>query len=331
MARRRLYVFGAIILLGVLVGVFCLPDGGEKEPTGSPEGSKVANTKVEPPGGIPPADLANTPAKQAERLVHEARAVTDRPRKAEMLLEAYRLDSDGLWGGEAAALLGDLFKDAGSVDKARQWYMVARGATVSGDTLTRLNNELRDTHADSGTPALAKIKMLTYRVQPGDSLWKIARRHATTINALRKANRLTSDLIRVDKILKVPQGPFHVHISRKRHTLRLLQGDKAVKLYRVGLGKDSSTPVGTFPVGSKLENPVWYSDRGRIPPGDPRNVLGSRWIGFEGRVGIHGTRKSDENTVGQDSSEGCVRMRDDDVKELYDFLVVGKSKVTIVE
>lgn len=45
-----------------------------------------------------------------------------------------------------------------------------------------------------------------YIVQPGDNLTVIARRHNTTISALRQVNNLTSDTIRVGQRLTLPQG-----------------------------------------------------------------------------------------------------------------------------
>lgn len=44
----------------------------------------------------------------------------------------------------------------------------------------------------------------TYRVQPGDSLEKIARKHNTTIQAIKDLNNLTSDRIIVGKTLQMP-------------------------------------------------------------------------------------------------------------------------------
>lgn len=45
-----------------------------------------------------------------------------------------------------------------------------------------------------------------YVVQPGDNLTVIARRHNTTVSALRQVNNLTSDTIRVGQRLTLPQG-----------------------------------------------------------------------------------------------------------------------------
>lgn len=44
----------------------------------------------------------------------------------------------------------------------------------------------------------------SYRVQKGDTLYSIARRHGTTVEALRILNSLSSDLIKVGQVLRLP-------------------------------------------------------------------------------------------------------------------------------
>lgn len=44
----------------------------------------------------------------------------------------------------------------------------------------------------------------TYRVQPGDSLWKIANKFNTTISTLRQLNNLWTNYLHVGQVLKVP-------------------------------------------------------------------------------------------------------------------------------
>lgn len=44
----------------------------------------------------------------------------------------------------------------------------------------------------------------TYVVQPGDNLWKIAKKNKVTIDALRKHNRLTTDKLRPGRVLEIP-------------------------------------------------------------------------------------------------------------------------------
>jgi rare lipoprotein A len=47
----------------------------------------------------------------------------------------------------------------------------------------------------------------SYRVQKGDTLYSIARRHGTTVEALRALNGLSSDLIKVGQVLRLPGDP----------------------------------------------------------------------------------------------------------------------------
>lgn len=47
---------------------------------------------------------------------------------------------------------------------------------------------------------------LDYRVQSGDSLWKIARSHRTSVDRIREQNGLSSDRIRPGQVLTVPVG-----------------------------------------------------------------------------------------------------------------------------
>jgi len=330
MARRRLYVFGGIIILGVIIGFFCLPDSGEQDaedPEGLQQDEVVRESEHRP---LPPTVIGEGLPSRAKGLVARAAQEPKPQEKYKLLIEAYQADTRGRWGGEAAAAIGDIHKRLKNTEQARQWYAAAGRAALSAETAAKVKAELAVITAGRNAPA--RIKMLTYKVQLGDSLWKIARRYATTIGAIKKANRLTRDMIRVGKKLKIPKGPFDALITKSNHTLQLLQDGKPVKVYSVGLGKDNSTPVGSFVVTSKLVDPVWYSEEhGRIPHGDPRNVLGNRWVGFNGRIGIHGTRKSDEHSIGKNMSDGCVRMRNADVKELYNFLVEGKSKITVVD
>ncbi len=44
----------------------------------------------------------------------------------------------------------------------------------------------------------------TYTVQSGDTLYEIASRFGTTVSALKNANNLTSDMIRVGQVLNIP-------------------------------------------------------------------------------------------------------------------------------
>lgn len=103
-----------------------------------------------------------------------------------------------------------------------------------------------------------------------------------------------------------------------------------VRAYPIATGMDTGpTPRGTFVVANKLKNP-WYTpdDKPAEAPG-PDNPLGTRWIGInKPSYGIHGTR--DPGSIGTRASEGCVRMFNSHVEELYERVEVGTT-VTIKE
>ncbi|MEM9398964.1 MAG: LysM peptidoglycan-binding domain-containing protein [Verrucomicrobiota bacterium] len=67
--------------------------------------------------------------------------------------------------------------------------------------------EVYDTNAPASTvstPA-ATGKTYEYTIQPGDSLWKLARDHNTTIAYIMQLNNLQDDMIRVEDKLMLPE------------------------------------------------------------------------------------------------------------------------------
>ena len=169
-----------------------------------------------------------------------------------------------------------------------------------------------------------------YTVNPGDSLAAIANRANTTIQLIKKSNNMTSNFIRPGDRLKIPKMEYSLLISKKTNTLQLIVNGKLFKEYLVGTGKYNKTPVGKFKITNKLKEPVWYHPEGGvIPYGDPGNLLGTRWMGinFPG-YGIHGTW--DEDSVGKQSSAGCVRLVNSDVEELF-LIVTENTEVEITE
>ena len=170
-----------------------------------------------------------------------------------------------------------------------------------------------------------------YEVKPGDTLEKIAKRFGTTVELLKKANNLSSDIIRIGDKLKVTKAKFSIVIDKSQNRLFLKKGNEIFKTYIVSTGKNNSTPAGTFKIIAKLKNPVWFrKDIGAVvPPDSPENVLGSRWLGLsiEG-YGIHGTNKPDK--LGEKNTQGCIRMSNKDVEELFSIVPRG-TEVTIVD
>jgi LysM repeat protein len=162
-----------------------------------------------------------------------------------------------------------------------------------------------------------------YEVKPGDQLRVVAQRYKLSWEYLARLNRVDAKKIRMGQKLKVVPGPFSAVISVSRYELILHQNGSYVKSYRVGVGKDGSTPIGTFSVKNKMVDPTYYGPEGVLAHDDPQNPLGERWIDIGDSYGIHGT--IDPKSIGKNESRGCIRMLNPDVEEVYDFLVIGSE------
>ena len=232
---------------------------------------------------------------------------------------SYKLVSEYLKNGkkyEARNELSDLYFAV--TDEARRIEIK--------DKLDELNSELvfsREPSPDA----------LIYVVQPGDSLIKIASAFNTNYEFIMRINNKHRTNIRVGERLKILKGNVTVLVDKSDYTLTLLLNGRFIKQFSVGIGKSDKTPVGVFAVDNKLINPVWYSPDGIYQFGDPKNVLGTRWIGFEDKeglygYGIHGT--TDPDSIGKEMSNGCIRLTNENVEELFNY-VKAKTKVVIQE
>jgi lipoprotein-anchoring transpeptidase ErfK/SrfK len=188
-------------------------------------------------------------------------------------------------------------------------------------------DELNEVLVFSRTPSPDAI---FYEVKPGDSLAKIAKKFNTSYAFIMRINNKSRTLIKIGERLKILKGELSLLVDKSDYTLTILLNGHFIKQYPVGIGKSDKTPVGVFIVDNKLINPTWYSPEGVYPYGHPKNVLGTRWIGFEDRndlygYGIHGT--ADPDSIGKDMSNGCIRMKNENVEELFDFV---KAKTRVV-
>ncbi len=168
-----------------------------------------------------------------------------------------------------------------------------------------------------------------HEVKSGDNLTLIAKKYNTTIDLLKRMNHLSSDRLLPGQTLKVSTYKFAV-VADKSQNILILKGDEEVlKTYVVSTGLNNSTPAGVFKITQKLVNPTWYKAGAVVPYGSPENVLGTRWLGISKQgYGIHGTTEPEK--LGQQVTAGCIRMRNEEVEEIYAFLVPG-SEVTIVD
>lgn len=210
---------------------------------------------------------------------------------------------------EARNILSDIFINKKIPEKQKEIK----------DTLDKLNEELIFSLAPSADATI-------YNVQPGDILAKIAKKFNTNYELIMRINGKSSSKLNVGEKLKILTGKMKILVDKSDFTLTLIHNDHYVKQYRICIGKDNKTPEGTFEVKNKMKEPAWYSPQGGVfPYGHKENILGTRWIGFKDKpnlvgFGIHGTTLPE--SIGTASSNGCVRMLNSDVEELYDFVTL---------
>lgn len=161
-----------------------------------------------------------------------------------------------------------------------------------------------------------------YVVDFGETLDEIAQKHSVPWTYLARLNTVTPKTLQAGQTLKVLKGPFGAVVDVSKFELTIHAHGWYVRRYRIGTGKDHSTPIGNFTVKNKLENPQWYNpDGGVVEADDPSNPLGEYWLGLGDHIGIHGT--IDPASIGRAQSRGCVHMSDADIAEVFNLLSVG--------
>ena len=170
-------------------------------------------------------------------------------------------------------------------------------------------------------------------VQSGDYLGKLAATYNTPVALIARANNIQGANIRVGETLRLLDGNNHVFalaVSKSRNDVLVTLDGKFFKRYRCSTGTGGSTPIGTFKIVDKIEHPPWHKPGGKaIPYGDPENLLGTHWLALDQPgYGLHGTWEPE--SIGSQTSAGCVRLLNTDIEELYTILPKG-TLVTISE
>ncbi|MDR1383173.1 MAG: LysM peptidoglycan-binding domain-containing protein [Planctomycetaceae bacterium] len=169
-----------------------------------------------------------------------------------------------------------------------------------------------------------------YTVKESDTVETIATQYRITPQLLRKLNGIPENTnAAAGTQLKVIRGPLDARIYPEQHEMVVILRGKYACRFPLTIGSNYAGQTGEFIVQDKVVNPVFElaSGLGNIPPGDPSNPLGSRWIQLSkesGTLGIHGTNLP-ENIGTTRKSAGVFGLREKDVAEVYDMLVVGSS------
>lgn len=316
-------VIGVIVVVALIVVSFWPSKKAQENAEDVKQDTQVDSTKAAeetPPEGLTIKDYSEA----ATTVVKEEIAATLSPEQISSAIDQ-----------------GNKAMQSGKFEAARNLYLSAYEGL--GTTDLQKSKELEEKIGRCSIELFTTPRPMTgkvdYIINSGDSLSGIASKYNCPVDLIMKSNNLkNANAIRPGDRLIFPDHPkFTIRVSKSENTLTLFLDGRFFKKYIVGTGQYNKTPAGTFKTGFRQKDPAWYPGNGPgIPFGDPRNILGTRWIPLEAtgdtiRVdgyGIHGTWE--EKTLGQQSSAGCVRMRNKDVEELS-MLIPRNTAVEIVE
>jgi len=133
------------------------------------------------------------------------------------------------------------------------------------------------------------------------------------------------------------EKPGTVVIDTPNRFLYYVEGDGKAIRYGIGVGRPGFEWAGVKTVSQKKEWPEWRPPaemRMRRPDlpeymaGGPENPLGARAMYLGSSLyRIHGS--NEPHTIGQAVSSGCIRMKNEDVIDLYDKVKVGTKVIVI--
>ncbi len=133
------------------------------------------------------------------------------------------------------------------------------------------------------------------------------------------------------------EGAGTIVVDTPNKFLFLVQGDGKALRYGIGVGRPGFTWSGVKTISAKKEWPAWTPppemlvrrpDLPRHMEGGPQNPLGARAMYLGSSLyRIHGS--NEPWTIGTNVSSGCIRMRNEDVMDLYGRVGVGTKVIVI--
>jgi lipoprotein-anchoring transpeptidase ErfK/SrfK len=131
------------------------------------------------------------------------------------------------------------------------------------------------------------------------------------------------------------EAPGTIIIDTPNTYLYLVLGNGQAMRYGIGIGRDGFTWSGTQTITRKAEWPAWTPPPEMIArqpylprhmAGGPGNPLGARAMYLGGTIyRIHGTNAPE--TIGTRVSSGCLRLTNEDVRDLYSRVSVGTKVI----
>ena len=134
-----------------------------------------------------------------------------------------------------------------------------------------------------------------------------------------------------------PEKPGTIVVDTPKRFLYLVQENGKARRYGIGVGRPGFSWAGTHTITNKREWPDWrppaemiqrQPNLPRFMPGGPDNPLGARAMYLGSTLyRIHGS--NEPWTIGHAVSSGCIRMRNEDVTDLYNRVNVGTKVIVI--
>jgi lipoprotein-anchoring transpeptidase ErfK/SrfK len=131
--------------------------------------------------------------------------------------------------------------------------------------------------------------------------------------------------------------PGTIIIDTPNRFLYLVESAGKARRYGIGVGRPGFSWAGVKTITRKAEWPDWRPpaqmlqrrpDLPRYMPGGPENPMGARGLYLGSSLyRIHGT--NEPHTIGQAVSSGCIRMRNEDVTDLYERVRVGTRVIVM--
>lgn len=106
-------------------------------------------------------------------------------------------------------IVEDIKKNIYIVKAGDTLYSIAQANGLSVDELKTLNNLTSNVLSIGqeliiGRDGIEEGEYIVYQVEPGDSLYSIARRYNTKVDSIKAYNNLTSDILTIGQVLQIP-------------------------------------------------------------------------------------------------------------------------------
>ncbi len=225
---------------------------------------------------------------------------------------------------------------AGAPASAESRYGPRPPVVLSPDLAGPWTMQLRPAYRDVTGPVvyapMREPEQRASRYAPGDRVAAVEPRAVR-----RSAEEIDSRFLPTEVAWDGKQAPGTIVVDTAARHLYLVQAAGKARRYGVGVGRPGFQWAGTHTITRKAEWPDWVPppamlkrkpELPRFMSGGPDNPLGARalYLGST-EYRIHGS--NEPWTIGQAVSSGCIRMRNEDVTDLYGRVGVGTRVVVL--